>query len=71
MFDYSKLRTRIIEKVGNNCNFAIKMGISERTLSLKLNNKIDFRQNEILKACKILSIPIKDIKEYFFIFFFQ
>lgn len=71
MFDYSKLKGRIIEKVGNNCNFAIKLGCSERTLSLKLNNKIDFKQSEILKSCKILSIPTKDIKDYFFNYIVQ
>lgn len=66
MYDYSKLQGRIVEKFGNNCNFAIKMGLSERTVSLKLNNKVDFRQKEISKACQLLNIPISKIQDYFF-----
>lgn len=66
MYNYSKLQGRIVEKFGNNCNFAIKMGLSERTISLKLNNKVDFRQKEITKACQLLNIPISKIQDYFF-----
>lgn len=66
MYDYSKLQGRIVEKFGNNCNFAIKMGLSERTMSLKLNNKVDFRQREIAKACELLNIPVTKINDYFF-----
>ena len=66
MYNYSKLQGRIVEKFGNNCNFAIKMGLSERTISLKLNNKVDFRQKEIAKACELLNIPISKIQDYFF-----
>lgn len=66
MFDYSKLRGKIIEKFGCNVNFAIKMGISERTLSLKLNNEVGFKQREIMKACELLKIPNDEISSYFF-----
>lgn len=66
MYDYSKLQGKIVEKFGNNCNFAIKMRLSERTISLKLNNKVDFKQNEISKACELLSIPDSKINDYFF-----
>lgn len=66
MYDYSKLVGRIKEKFNCNVNFAIKMGFSERTLSLKLNNKMDFRQNEIEKACALLEIPISKVYDYFF-----
>lgn len=65
-FNYSKLRGKIIEICGSQKIFAEKMGVSERTLSLKLANKIAFKQNEILKAMKILNIPIEKIEEYFF-----
>ncbi|WP_459831247.1 DUF739 family protein [Howardella ureilytica] len=37
-YDYSKLKGRIIEKYNSNKNFSKKMNISERSLSLKLNN---------------------------------
>lgn len=65
-FNYKKLCEKIVEKFSCNCNFAIKMGISERTLSLKINNKIDFKQREILKASKLLGIPKNEIQDYFF-----
>lgn len=66
IYNYSKLLGRIKEKFNCNVNFAIKMGFSERTLSLKLNNKMDFRQNEIDKACILLEIPINEVHDYFF-----
>lgn len=66
MFDYSKLRIRINECYSCNVNFAIKMGFSERTLSLKLNNKSEFSQSEILKATELLKIPLREINSYFF-----
>ena len=49
-YDYSKLNGRIVEKCGTRANFAEMMGLSERTISLKLNNKISFKQPEIQKA---------------------
>lgn len=66
MYDYSKLQGRIVEKFGSNYNFAIKMELSERTISFKLNNKVGFKQNEITKACELLNIPSSRIKDYFF-----
>lgn len=66
MFDYCKLTNRITEKFSCDVNFAIKMGFSERTLSLKLNNKGDFKQSEIVKACTLLDIPLSEVNSYFF-----
>ncbi len=66
IFNYSKLKGRIIEVFQTRSKFASVMGLSERSLSLKLNNKIDFKQNEIIKAINILNLSIKDINEYFF-----
>lgn len=65
-YDYSKLLGRIKEKCNSNAIFAVQMGISERTLCLKLNNKVDFRQKEISKACDILKIANDEICYYFF-----
>ena len=42
------------------------MGLSTRTISLKLNNKIKFKQDEIQKAIVILQLDSTDISEYFF-----
>lgn len=65
-YDYSKLLGRIKEKSKSNAVFSTKLGIAERTLSLKLNNKVDFKQNEIKKSCEILDIPDEQIGIYFF-----
>lgn len=66
VFDYSKLSGRIVEKFGTQYNFAIAMGISERSLSLKLNNRVDWRSKEITKACQELGIRNDELSEYFF-----
>lgn len=64
MFNYEKLRERIIEKFSCNVNFAIKMKMSERTLSQKLNNIRDFKSTEIARARELLEL--EKIEPYFF-----
>ena len=65
-YDYSKLNGRIVEMCGTQAKFANLMGLSTRTMSLKLNNKIKFKQDEIQKAIVILQLNSRDISEYFF-----
>lgn len=65
-FNYNKLKGKITEKYGTQAAFAQVMGISERTLSLKLNNKIYFKQDEISKAASLLKFNDDEICEYFF-----
>lgn len=65
-YNYSKLLGRIVEKVGTQSKFADKMGLSERTISLKLNGRIEWKQNEIANACRVLDIIENDIPSYFF-----
>lgn len=65
-FNYSKLKGKIVEVCGTQGAFAEQMGLSERTISLKLANKLFFKQNEITKAIKILNISFEDIPKYFF-----
>ena len=65
-YEYGKLIGRIIEVCGTRAEFAKQMGLSERTISLKLNGKIDWKQSEILKAVEILGIDDSEIQEYFF-----
>ena len=71
MYDYSKLNGRIIEKCGSKSNFSKKMNLSERSMSLKLNNKRRFTQPEIVKACEILEIPLNESASYFFVLVVQ
>ena len=65
-YDYSKLIGRIIEVYGTRSAFAKGMEMSDRTLSLKLNNKIPWKQPEMEKAAEILGFPLSDIQVYFF-----
>ncbi|MGM0206476.1 hypothetical protein IGI96_000945 [Enterococcus sp. DIV0421] len=65
-FDYSKLLGRIVEKYGTQYNFAIALGLSERSLSLKLNNRVSWKSTELQKAIELLDINEKDIGAYFF-----
>ncbi len=65
-YNYAKLNGKITEKCGTQAVFAEKMGLSERTISMKLNNKIAFKQPEILKALDVLGINANEIQTYFF-----
>lgn len=65
-FTYNKLLGKIIEVFGSQYNFAIAMGISERTLSLKLNGRRKWTNVDMKKAIELLKIPIDKIPEYFF-----
>ena len=65
-FNYSKLLGRIVECYGKQCVFAAAMGMSERSLSLKLNNIRKWNQLEIFRACELLRIPHNEMSDYFF-----
>lgn len=65
-YDYAKLNGRIIEKCGTQAVFAERMGLSERTVSLKLNNKVAWKQPEMQKAARVLEFPETEIQTYFF-----
>lgn len=66
MYDFSKLNGLIIEKCGSKRAFGKKIGLSERSIYLKLQNKIEFKPSEIEKACDVLNISKNDISRYFF-----
>ena len=55
-FKYAKLSGRIKEKFKTQERFAEAMNMSPRSISLKLNNKREWKQNEIDKACELLEI---------------
>ncbi|HEL2532486.1 TPA: DUF739 family protein [Streptococcus suis] len=64
--DFSKLSGRIVEKFVTQSNFAVAMGLSERSISLKLNGKVSWKDDEIEKAIKLLELAVEDIPKYFF-----
>lgn len=65
-YNYAKLLGRIVEKVGTQSNFSERMGLSERSISLKLNGKVGWKQSEIAKACEVLDISDHEIPAFFF-----
>lgn len=65
-FDYSRLRGRIKEIFGTQDNFAKALGIGRVSLSQRLNNYLDFSQQEINKAYILLNLSKEDIPKYFF-----
>lgn len=65
-FNYSKLLGRMRECGFTQERLATAIGINKYTLNTKLNNKFSFSQEEILAICKVLSIPVCDISEFFY-----
>lgn len=67
-FDHSKLLGRIKEKFGSQDALAEYMGWSPSALSNRVNNKIHFDTDEIIKLCdpSCLDIQAEDIGLYFF-----
>ena len=65
-YDYSKLDGLITEKCKTRAAFAKQIGRSERSVSLKMNGKVEWSQNEITRACEVLGIKLDEISAYFF-----
>lgn len=65
-YDYSSLLGKIVEKYGTQYNFALAMGLSERSISLKLNGKVPWKDDEMFKASSLLEVEVEDIPKYFF-----
>lgn len=65
-YDYRKLLGRIVERVGTQKRFAELIGLSEHSVSQKLNNALGWKQEEIRKICEILEIPPVEVHSYFF-----
>lgn len=65
-WNYQKLLGRIKEICGTQDAFAEQLGINRSSLSQRLNNKIEFTQEEMFRACDILSIEPDEMHAYFF-----
>lgn len=67
-FNYSKLTGRIIEKFGSRKAFAKAYGISENSMSKKLNGKMAITTADIEKMSspEFLDISPNEYHEYFF-----
>lgn len=64
--NYSKLRSRIIEKYGTISNFSKASGYSGVTVSGKLNGKTPFTLKEIHQWINLLNIEREEILSFFF-----
>ena len=65
-FNYRKLRGRIREVCGTQEEFAKSINLSTTSISAKLNNKVEWTQQEINKAAEVLNIPDSKVFTYFF-----
>lgn len=65
-YKYGALRDRMKEKKITQEILATLVPIGSTTLNLSLNNKRNFRQDEIVEICKVLDIPLGEVEHYFF-----
>lgn len=65
-YKYNKLRGRIIEKYSSQKEFSKAVGISANILSQKMNGKVGFSQEDIIKWSSLLEIGRAEIGSYFF-----
>jgi hypothetical protein len=66
VFDYSRLKGRIIEKFGTLGNFAPVMDWTIVTQQKKMKNRVPWTQRDIMAACEVLEISAEEIPAYFF-----
>ena len=65
-FNYCKLRGKIKERFGTEGAFANALGIGRVSLSQRLNNIIEFSQQEMYISSVLLGFSPEQIPEYFF-----
>lgn len=65
-FDFSKLLGRMREKGESQRSLAAAIGMDKSTFNLKIRNRSEFTQCEIILICNKLSIPYAQIHLYFF-----
>jgi hypothetical protein len=66
IFDYSLLKEEIAEKYGSNEKMNKNTNITNTTFSGKINNKVEFKQSEMIQIIKALDGDMSDIPKYFF-----
>lgn len=66
MYKTDKLKSRIVEKYGEQKAFADAIGMNKSTLSRLLKDGKDWKGSMLMKAVDVLEIPTDEIDEYFF-----
>ena len=64
--DYKELRGKIYEVFGSLKSFSEAMSLSYVTVLNKMAGSTEWTRAEMLKACELLKIKVKDIPRYFF-----
>ena len=67
LFDFSKLRGRIVTRFGTCDAFASAVGIPASALSARLNNKVSIDAEEMMRWSQpdLLDIPLEEVHVYF------
>ncbi len=60
------LKSIMTKKGYSQSRVAKKIGITYQTFSAKINNKIEFKVNEVIALCKFLDISTQEKEEIFF-----
>ena len=66
MYEYKKLKGRIVERFGSQKVFAPHVNLSTVSVSQKLNGLKGFSQKDIELWANVLEIPKEDYAAYFF-----
>ena len=56
--DYKRLKLKIKEVFDTQENFAKSMNMSFTALNQRLNNAVQWKTEEIVRACELLGIPL-------------
>lgn len=65
-YEYRKLKGKIKEEYGSQSSFAKALGLSENSLSNKLNGKIGLSQNDIELWSELLHVDRADYASFYF-----
>lgn len=65
-FDYTKLRERFKDYGYTQATLSKALGMGRVSLNQRLNNILEFSNNEIFQCCELLEIDNSEIPEYFF-----
>lgn len=66
MYDYTKLKERILNNGYTQEQVAKSLNISKGAFSQKINGTVAFSQDDVISISELLKIPKTKIYEYFF-----
>lgn len=67
IFDYSRLRGKIREVFGTQDKYAEALQLSRVSVSQRLNNLLEFSQEEMYRSADLLGFHYSEIPNYFFV----